>query len=87
MQSPQSGPGQQFGQTMHQTASNTFNNVANVPLQGQVTGMQPQQQGGGGDKFAPSNIFAAMKKSEFGKPEEQRPQESGECDEERIDGV
>ena len=75
---PASGPGQQFGQGVQQNAQNQFNNIANVPLQGQVTGMQ-QQQSQGGDKFAPGNIFAAMKKSEFGKPEEQRAQDSGEC--------
>ena len=49
----------------------------------QAPQQQPQQTGnggGGGDKFAPSNIFAAMKKSEFGKPEEQQPQNSGKYD-------
>lgn len=74
---PSTGPGQQFGQGVQQNAQNQFNNIANVPLQGQVTGMQQPQQPGGGDKFAPGNIFAAMKKSEFGKPEEQQPQNSG----------
>ena len=75
---PASGPGQQFGQTVQQNQQNQFNAIANVPLQGQVTGMQQQQQSQGGDKFSPGNIFAAMKKSEFGKPDEQRPQDSGE---------
>lgn len=77
---PASGPGQQFGQTVQQNQQNQFNAIANVPLQGQVTGMQQQQQSQGGDKFAPGNIFAAMKKSEFGKPDEQRPQDSGKYD-------
>lgn len=72
---------QQFGQGVQNDVNSRFDAVANVPLQGQVTGMQgqQQQQQQGPDKFAPSNIFAAMKKSEFGKPEEQRPQDSGEC--------
>lgn len=67
------GPAQQFGQTMHQQASSTFNNIANVgPPQPQQQQQQPQ-----GDKFAPGNIFAAMKRSDFAKPDEQRPQDSG----------
>lgn len=65
-----------FGQQPQNLA---FNQVANM----QAPQQQPQQTGnggGGGDKFAPSNIFAAMKKSEFGKPEEQQPQNSGKYD-------
>ena len=39
----------------------------------------PQPTGaGGGDKFAPSNIFSAMKRTDFTKDEEQNPQPSGE---------
>ena len=72
------GPGQQFGQTMHQTANSTFGQIANMQPP-QPPQMQPQQTGaGGGDKFAPGNIFAAMKRADFTKPEEQRPQDSGE---------
>ncbi|KAK8843340.1 hypothetical protein IAR55_006996 [Kwoniella newhampshirensis] len=51
----------------------TFNAVASMQQQPQ----QPQQQG---DKFAPSNIFAAMKKTDFGKPEEQQPQNANKYD-------
>lgn len=67
------GPQQQFGNTMHQQASSTFSNIANIgPPQPQQQQAQPQ-----GDKFAPGNIFAAMKRQDFAKPEEQRPQDSG----------
>ena len=61
-----------------QSQNSAFNQVANM----QAPQQQPQQtgNGGGGDKFAPSNIFAAMKKSDFGKPEEQQPQNSGKYD-------
>lgn len=38
----------------------------------QATGAQ------GADKFAPSNIFSAMKRTDFAKPEEQNPQPSSE---------
>jgi len=40
--------------------------------------LPPPQQQENPDKFAPSNIFAAMKKQDFTKPEEQRPQDSSE---------
>ena len=42
--------------------------------------MPPPQAPSNPDKFAPSNIFAAMKKTDFGKPEDERPQESGKYD-------
>ena len=42
--------------------------------------MRPPSPPANPDKYAPSNIFAAMKKTDFGKPEEQRPQESGKYD-------
>jgi hypothetical protein len=55
-------------------AQSSFNAIA--ALGPQQTGMQ---QGGGGDKFAPSSIFSAMKRTDFGKPEEQQPQGPGAC--------
>lgn len=62
----------------YQPAQNSaFNQIASMPQQ--PTG-QPQQQPQNGDKFAPSNIFAAMKKNDFGKPEEQQPQNAGKYD-------
>ncbi|KAI9636713.1 uncharacterized protein MKK02DRAFT_26463 [Dioszegia hungarica] len=72
------GPQQQFGQNMHQQASSTFGSIANMgpPAPPQ----QQQQQQPQGDKFAPGNIFAAMKRQDFGKPDEQRPQDSGKYD-------
>ncbi|WWD21143.1 hypothetical protein CI109_105624 [Kwoniella shandongensis] len=51
----------------------SFNAVASMQ-------QQPQQSQQQGDKFAPSNIFAAMKKTEFGKPEEQQPQNANKYD-------
>lgn len=70
------GPQQQFGQNMHQQASSTFGSIASMgpPAPPQQQQQQPPQ----GDKFAPGNIFAAMKRQDFGKPDEQRPQDSGE---------
>jgi hypothetical protein len=58
-----------------QPQNSAFHQIANMPQQ------QPQQpQQPAPDKFAPSNIFAAMKKNDFGKPEEQQPQGSGKYD-------
>lgn len=57
--------------------NSAFNQIANMPTQQQ---QQQQQQPQDGNKFAPSNIFAAMKKSDFGKPEDQQPQGSGKYD-------
>jgi hypothetical protein len=58
-----------------QQQNSAFNQIANMPQQ------QPQQPPAPApDKFAPSNIFAAMKKNDFGKPEEQQPQGSGKYD-------
>jgi hypothetical protein len=58
-----------------QPQNSAFNQIANMPQQ------QPQQPPAPApDKFAPSNIFAAMKKNDFGKPEEQQPQGSGKYD-------
>jgi len=58
-----------------QQQNSAFNQIANMPQQ------QPQQQQAPApDKFAPSNIFAAMKKNDFGKPEDQQPQGSGKYD-------
>lgn len=51
-----------FQQQPQQTA---FNAIANMP---------PPQQQENPDKYAPTNIFAAMKRQDFGKPEEQQPQ-------------
>jgi hypothetical protein len=55
--------------------NSAFNQIANMPQQQPQQPQQPQ-----GDKFAPSNIFAAMKKNDFGKPEEQQPQGAGKYD-------
>lgn len=57
------------GGSGQQSQQNSFNAVANMP---------PPQQQQAPDKFAPSNIFAAMKKTEFGKPEDERPQDASE---------
>ncbi|ORY24778.1 hypothetical protein BCR39DRAFT_545879 [Naematelia encephala] len=59
------------GNYPQQSQQSSFNTIASMQQQ------QPQQAG---DKFAPSNIFAAMKKTDFAKPEEQRPQESVKYD-------
>lgn len=56
-----------------QQQNSTFNAIANLPPP------QLPQQTGSGDKFAPTNIFAAMKRSDFGKPEEQNPQAASKC--------
>ncbi|WWD06734.1 hypothetical protein V865_004829 [Kwoniella europaea PYCC6329] len=50
----------------------SFNAIANMP--------PPQPQQTEQNKFAPSNIFAAMKQSDFGKPEEQQPQNANKYD-------
>ena len=42
--------------------------------------MRPPEPPTNPDKYAPSNIFAAMKKTDFGKPEDERPQESVKYD-------
>jgi hypothetical protein len=60
-------------QPQQQTA---FNAIANMPPP-QV----PQQTGaggGGGDQFAPSNIFSAMKRTDFTRSEDTNPQSSSE---------
>lgn len=60
------------GFPQQQQQQSTFNAIASIPPP------QPQQpQQAAPDKFAPSNIFAAMKKTDFGKPEEQQPQAAG----------
>ncbi|WVQ81211.1 hypothetical protein IAT38_003333 [Cryptococcus sp. DSM 104549] len=59
---------------MQQPQQSTFNQIASMPPP------QAPQSSGGGDKFAPGNIFAAMKKTDFGKPEEQQPQSSNKYD-------
>lgn len=59
-----------------QSQYSAFNQVANMQQQPP----QQQQQQQNGDKFAPSNIFAAMKKNDFGKPEEQQPQNANKYD-------
>jgi len=41
--------------------------------------MAPPSPAQNPDKFAPSNIFAAMKGSGFAKPEEEQPQAAGTC--------
>jgi hypothetical protein len=58
-----------------QSQNTAFNQIANMPQQQPQQPPQPAP-----DKFAPSNIFAAMKKSDFGKPEDQQPQNSGKYD-------
>ena len=58
-----------------QQQNSSFNQIANMPQQQPQQPPQPAP-----DKFAPSNIFAAMKKSDFGKPEDQQPQNSGKYD-------
>ncbi|ODO01433.1 hypothetical protein I350_06252 [Cryptococcus amylolentus CBS 6273] len=68
------GMGMQQNFTGMPQQQSSFNAIASIPPP------QPPQQSGGGDKFAPSNIFAAMKKTDFTKPEEQRPQEAGKYD-------
>lgn len=60
-----------FPQQQQQQQQSTFNTIASMPPP------QPQQAQQAPDKFAPSNIFAAMKKTDFGKPEEQQPQAAG----------
>ncbi|WRT69028.1 uncharacterized protein IL334_006011 [Kwoniella shivajii] len=55
-----------------QQQQTSFNAIANMP--------PPQPQQGDQNKFAPSNIFAAMKKPDFAKPEEQQPQQSNKYD-------
>ncbi|KIR26661.1 hypothetical protein I309_04430 [Cryptococcus deuterogattii LA55] len=63
------------GFPQQQQQQSTFNAIASIPPP------QPQQsQQAAPDKFAPSNIFAAMKKTDFGKPEEQQPQAAGKYD-------
>lgn len=59
--------------TGYQQPQSTFNAIASIPPP-QV----PQPTGAsGGDKFAPTNIFSAMKRTEYGGSEEQSPQASG----------
>jgi hypothetical protein len=53
----------------------TFNTVAAIPPPAPV---QPQATGAGGDKFAPSNIFNAMKRTDYGKREEEAAQAASE---------
>ncbi|ORX39089.1 hypothetical protein BD324DRAFT_587922 [Kockovaella imperatae] len=60
-------PGNYGQQSQH----SSFNTIAS---------MRPPEPPSNPDKYAPSNIFAAMKKADFGKPEDQRPQESGKYD-------
>lgn len=55
--------------SFQQPAPTGFNAIASIPPP------QPQENP---NKYAPSNIFAAMKKQEFGQPEEQQPQQSSE---------
>ncbi|OXG22921.1 hypothetical protein C367_03848 [Cryptococcus neoformans Ze90-1] len=62
------------GFPQQQQQQSTFNTIASMPPP------QPQQSQQAPDKFAPSNIFAAMKKTDFGKPEEQQPQAAGKYD-------
>jgi hypothetical protein len=64
-----------YGGGFQQSQNSAFNQIANMPPP--QPPQQPQQQP---DKFAPSNIFAAMKKSDFGKPEDQQPQNSNKYD-------
>lgn len=82
MQSGMLSPGYQqpmqpayTGMPFQQPQQSAFNVIANLPPPQipQATGMS-----GGGDKFAPSNIFSAMKRTDFGKTEEQTPQPSSE---------
>jgi hypothetical protein len=58
------------GNFPQQSQSSNFNAIANV---------RPPEPVQNPDKFAPSNIFAAMKSSGFGKPEEEQPQSAGTC--------
>jgi hypothetical protein len=53
-----------------QQPQSSFNAIANVG--------PPPPPAQDGNKFAPGNIFAAMKKADYGKPEEQQPQSSSE---------
>ncbi|WVN87949.1 uncharacterized protein L203_103146 [Cryptococcus depauperatus CBS 7841] len=83
MMPQQTGFGGQMGMQPNYTGfsgiqpqQTTFNVIASIP----PPQIQPQSSGGGGDKFAPSNIFAAMKKTDFGKPEEQQPQSANKYD-------
>jgi hypothetical protein len=56
-----------------QQQNSSFNAIANLPPP------QVPQPTGAGDKFAPSNIFSAMKRTDFGKSEEATPQSASEC--------
>lgn len=60
------------GFPQQQQQQSTFNAIASIPPP-----QAQQSQQAAPDKFAPSNIFAAMKKTDFGKPEEQQPQAAG----------
>ncbi|KAK4684569.1 actin cytoskeleton-regulatory complex protein SLA1, partial [Tremellales sp. Uapishka_1] len=51
--------------------NSTFNAIASI-------GPPPPPAQPQGDKFAPTSIFAAMKQNQFGKPEEEAPQNSSE---------
>jgi hypothetical protein len=57
------------GNFAQQSQTSNFNAIAS---------MRPPEPPQNQDKFAPSNIFAAMKQKNFGQPEEQQPQGSGE---------
>ncbi|RXK37875.1 hypothetical protein M231_04874 [Tremella mesenterica] len=59
------------GNFNQQSQQSSFNVIASIP---------PPQQPQNPDKFAPSNIFAAMKKTDFGRPEDERPQSSNKYD-------
>lgn len=63
-----------YGGYQQAQQNSSFNAIANLPPP------QVPQQTGNGDKFAPTNIFAAMKRSDFGKPEEQNPQTANKYD-------
>ena len=58
------------GNFAQQSTASNFNTIAS---------MRPPEPPQNPDKFAPSNIFAAMKQKNFGQPEEQNPQGSGMC--------
>lgn len=61
-----------------QPQNSSFNAVAG--MQAPPPSMPQQQQSGGGDQFAPSNIFSAMKRTDFSKNENENPQPSNKYD-------
>ncbi|BEI84339.1 hypothetical protein CcaverHIS002_0409430 [Cutaneotrichosporon cavernicola] len=63
------------GIPFQQQQNNSFNAIANLPPP-----QLPQPTGAGGDMFAPSNIFNAMKRTDFGKSEETNPQAANKYD-------